>query len=244
MRVGAFEGPLALLLRLIEERQLDITELSLAEVTDQYLAHVERMRSLDMETASEFAVVAARLLELKARALVPDARTEEEAPASEGEEDPAADLLERLMAYRQFRDAAEEFRRLAEAEGLRYTRIPEAVDGAVREAELAGLTAADLLRAFAEVLRAAEERMPRSWQVQREPVTVAQRMGEVLERVRRAGGRAFFHQLFAGAPSRLDVVVTFLAVLELLRTRRLRAAQASPLGPIELSLVPADGAWP
>lgn len=244
VRVANFEGPLALLLRLIEERQLDVTEVSLAKVTDQYLQHLERVRELNLEVASEFAVIAARLLELKARALLPGTRpADEEVPAGE-DEDSAEDLVRRLLEYRQFRDAAETFRQLAEAEGLRYTRIPEDLEALTQEAELEGLSVADLLRAFAQVLRAAEERTPPPLEVRREPLSVAQRMREVVDRVRAAGGRVHFHGLFGAAPGRFEVVVTFLAVLELLRRRRLRAVQPAPLGPIELVLMEPDGAEP
>lgn len=244
VRVAQFEGPLALLLRLIEERQLDVTAVSLAEVADQYLRHVEAMRPLDLEAASEFAVIAARLLELKARALVPEPRGGGQDGAPPDEDEPGEDLVRRLLEYRRYRDAAEELRRRAEAEGLRFTRIPEDLEGLAREADLERVTPADLLRAFVDVLEASAARTPPPLEVRREPIPVARRMVEVLRHLRAAGGRAAFHELFAGEPARAEVVATFLAVLELLRQRRLRAVQAEPLGPIELRLPEADGTGP
>lgn len=236
VRVARFEGPLALLLRLIEERQLEITEVSLAEVAEQYLAYLDRMRQLDLEVASQFLVIAARLLELKARALVPAPRPQEEPdPAGDGEGG-AEELVRQLLAYRQFRDAAEQLRALAEAEGLHYTRFPEELQDVERAAELHGLTLGDLLRAFADVLRAAEERGPAPVEIVPEAISVAARMREVVWRLRRAGGRLAFHDLLAAGAPRRELVVTFLAILELLRRRRLLARQPEPLGPIELVL--------
>lgn len=245
VRVANFEGPLALLLRLIEERELEVTEVSLAEVTDQYLAYLDRMEELNLEVASEFIVIAARLLELKARVLVPSPRDAAAEDAEAGEDGGGAeDLVQQLLAYRQFRDAAERFRAMAEAEGLRYTRIPEDLGELARSADLQGLTVNDLLQAFLGVLRDLEERGPQTVEVVPEPVSVTERMRELVWRVRRGGGSMLFDDVLAGARTRFEVIVTFLAMLELLRRRRLRAVQAEPFGPIELILLEADGEDP
>ena len=232
VRLSNFEGPLDLLLQLIEREELEITEVSLAAVTEQYLEHVRAMRELDLEGASEFALVAARLLDLKARSLLP-ARSE---PEDVAEEDPAADLVRRLLEYRQFKRAADLLRQRGEREGLRFPRFPDDLVTLAAEVELEGLDLADLLRAVEGVLARTPE-VETTWAIRPETLTVGECMRRLVWTLRQAGGRTTFPALFRRGSDRLEIVVTFLALLELLRRRRVRVRQSEPFADIEIMLL-------
>lgn len=226
-----FEGPLDLLMRLIEERELEITEIALATVTDQYLGHLQQMTELDLAVASEFIVIAARLLDIKTRTLLPPQQPTdaEEAPA-----DPAAELVERLLAFRQYKEVAAFLEAREAEEAPRFPRSPAEMKAMAAEIELAGVTLVDLAALFNEVLSQAARRGTDAdiHEIAGDTVTVAQRQREVLWQIGKNKGRVVFLDLFAGQPTRLEVVVTLLAVLELLRGRRIRVVQHEPLGPI------------
>lgn len=237
IRLDNFEGPLDLLLHLLDQQKLEITEVSVAQVTDQYLEYVRAMETLDLDTVSEFAVMASRLLEIKARALLPSP------PASEDDEDegdPEAELVRRLLEYKQFKQAAELLRRQGEEAGLRFPRIPDDLANLEPQLRLEGLRLQDLLAAMEAVLAQASDEDDASLQLQRESLTVAGSMRRLMSELRREGGRVAFHQLFRRGSSRLEIVVTFLALLELLRRKRVKARQEAPFGPIDIILVPSS----
>jgi segregation and condensation protein A len=221
----AFEGPLDLLLYLIRRQNLDILDIPVAEITRQYMDYIELMQELKLELAAEYLVMAAMLAEIKSRLLLPRPA---EAEADEG--DPRAELVRRLQEYERFKKAAEDLDALprqerdfalvrAEVEDRRVIRLPPPVD--LRE----------LLLALRDVLRRAE--LSGEHNVQRDALSVRQRMGEVL---RSLGDGQFhrFERLFAPEEGRRGVVVTFLALLELAKEQLLEIMQEVPLGPIYL----------
>ncbi|MFO7245827.1 MAG: segregation/condensation protein A [Thermaerobacter sp.] len=232
IRLHNFEGPLDLLLHLIEERQLEITEVSLVEVTDQYLAYVEAMRPFDLDIASEFLVVASRLLDLKARTLLPPPRPE---PEEEEAADPGQELVRRLLEYRQFRQAAQLLKARGELEELRFPRTPEDLAALAEQIEVAPAALAELLAAMERVLAQAPETEAPELEMEAERLTVAEAMRQIVARLRERGGSTRFEALFPPGSGRLRIVVTFLALLELLRRRRVTVRQEVPFGPIEIA---------
>lgn len=237
-----FEGPLDLLLHLIEEQQLDITEVALAAVTDQYLAYLRAMEELDLAIASEFIVTAARLLDIKARTLLPPQKPAEEPPVEE-EDDPAAELIRQLEEFRRYKAVAEFLEAREAEEAPRFPRTPGEMKDFAAGIQLEGITLADLAAVFQEVLRQAAQRgMDGSpAEIAPEAITVADRIRHVQSLLKSSRGRIVFLDLFKGTPSRLEVVVTFLAVLELLRRRQIKVLQEEAMGPIYLERLPAPG---
>jgi segregation and condensation protein A len=221
----AFEGPLDLLLYLIRRQNLDILDIPVAEITRQYMDYIDVMHDMRLELAAEYLVMAAILAEIKSRLLLPRPPTEEAI-----EEDPRAELVRRLQEYERFKKAAEDIdamprmeRDLANTHAFvpdhKTVKLPPPVE--LRE----------MLLALRDVLHRAE--LHGHHEVEREPLSVRQRMGEVL---RKLGDGAFhrFESLFEASEGRLGVVVTFLSLLELAKDRLIEIMQEAPLAAIYL----------
>jgi len=225
-----FDGPLDLLLQLIERRELDITTVSLAEVADLYLAYVRSLEAIDPYDLADFIAVAAKLLLIKSTALLP--RPPRAEPAEELE-DPT-DLTARLREYQAIREAAGALREREEA-GLRsYPRLAPLPPPAIPLKREAGVPS-DLVRAFERLARLALARVPEET-VAREPFSIAEKMGLVRERTGRGERVSFLELLSIGG--RGEVVATFLAVLELLRLGEIEAWQDERFGDIAIGPVP------
>jgi segregation and condensation protein A len=223
-----FEGPLDLLLHLIEKRELDVTKVSLAAVTDQYLDHISRLEKLESEKLADFLTVAARLLLIKSRMLLPQLPPEE----AQEEEDVGDELVRQLIEYRRFRAVAEELK-AREEQGLRaYARLlplPELE----RSFQLEGVTLDSLVEAVRHALLA--QSMPSVDDVVTPfyvslPEKIAQLEGIVVKR-----GRLSFNQLLARAASRTEIIVTFLALLQLIKRRIVTVEQDEVFGEIVVS---------
>ena len=218
-----FRGPLDLLLHLIQERELEITNISLAQVTDQYLTYVSHLERLEVETLADFIVVAAQLLLIKSRALLP------QPPPGEFEEEEVGDeLVRRLIEYQKFKAAAQQLRS-REEEGLRA--YPRAVAAQPRPPfPRQGVSLNDLV----EVLRQALQEQPvGSVGEIVAPLTISlpARIRE-LERLVRRRRRLNFSRLLRKAKSRLEIIVTFLALLQLIKRRQIAVQQDRPFGEI------------
>jgi len=221
----AFEGPLDLLLYLIRRQNLEILDIPVAEITRQYVAYIEVMHELRFELAAEYLVMAAILAEIKSRMLLP------RPPDEAGEEDdPRADLVRRLQEYERFKQAAEDIDSLPRMERdtePAHAFMPE--PGKVKSPPEVDLR--EMLLALYDVLQRAE--LSGQHSVQREALSVRQRMGELLERL----GDGVFHRferLFDPSEGRMGVVVTFLSMLELAKERLVEIVQDAPLAPIYL----------
>ena len=221
----AFEGPLDLLLYLIRRQNIDILDIPIAEITKQYVQYIELMKEMQLELAGEYLVKAAMLAEIKSRMLLPRAETEEE-----DEEDPRAELVRRLQEYERFKKAAQDIEDLPRLERDVFPAVAEAPERKVVE-QLPDITLKELLLAFHDVLKRAE--MFSNLHVTREPLSVRQRMSEVLSRVK-AGTFTGFADLFDPEEGRLGVAVTFLALLELLRESLIEVVQASEFAPLHV----------
>lgn len=232
--VGAFEGPFDLLLHLIARRKLDVYEVPLAQITDDYLAVLRQMEVLDLEVTTEFLVVAATLLELKAARLLPGTDDPElEELALE-----ARDLLyARLLDYRTFKEAAGWLAQRLSAHGgyfarevaleARYARlVPQAV---------VELGPDDLARLAARALAERPEQLVDTSHLQPVRMTVREAAGIVVDELQRAGGRASFRELTAGCRHRVEVIVYFLALLELYKLEHVDLEQSGTFGELAVS---------
>ncbi len=221
----AFEGPLDLLLYLIRRQNLDILDVDVSRITEQYMQYVELMDSMRFELAAEYLLMAAMLAEIKSRMLLPRS-----GPVEEDEEDPRAQLIRRLQEYERFKKAAEDIEELPRME--RDTWVGSAAPPPVeRERPAPDVDMRELLTVLSEVLRRAQ--MYESHQVQREALSTRERMSEVLETLK---GQQFvpFVSLFNAQEGKLGVVVTFLAIMELIKESLVEIVQTENFGPIHV----------
>ncbi len=221
----AFEGPLDLLLYLIRRQNIDILDIPIAEITRQYVQYIEVMKELQLELAGEYLLMAAMLAEIKSRMLLPRPQTEEQ-----DEEDPRAELVRRLQEYERFKKAAEDISALPRLERDVFVASADTPDRKV-VTKLPDVTMKELLLAFHEVLKRAE--MFSNLHMQREPLSVRQRMSEILSRIK-AGSFTEFVQLFDPREGRMGVAVTFIAVLELLKESVIEVVQSEIYAPLHV----------
>ena len=233
-KLKEFDGPLDLLLTLIGKAQIDIKDIFVSEITDQYLEIVRDAPDLDMDEASDFLLMAATLLEIKSRAMLP------RPPKPEDDIDPETELIRRLEEYKRFRETAESMKEFEEAAKRVFTKLPEEYPLPPQEIELTGLTLTGLQEAFLRIW----QRRPKldddpesnhyaARNIHRDSHTVQECMLDLLYRIRKKK-RMRFEEAFSEAPTREEVVTYFLAVLELLRLGRMHARQETVYGGIEL----------
>jgi segregation and condensation protein A len=229
VRLDNFEGPLDLLLHLIKKQEINVYDIPIAAIAQQYLAYLALMQELDLELAGDFLVMAATLIHIKSRMLLPRPSPEQEDPL----EDPRDVLVRRLIEHQRYKAAAELLHERETVRSAQWHRPDERVAnlaGAECEPEL-DVDLFSLLSAFRAVLARARQR-PQVI-VPAEQVSIETRMQQLLDRLseRDASG---FEDLFADTATRGDLVVTFLAILELIRLRLVRVFQAGPFGPIRV----------
>ncbi len=237
LRLGVFEGPLDLLLHLIEKEDLDITTVSLVQVTDQYLQFVHAAEQINLEALADFVAIGARLLFLKSRALLP--RSQE--PLAEADEvDDGEELARLLEEYRDYKAAAAAFRELEDKGFRAFPRLAPPPDVPL-PLGLDGVSLRLLVRIFQEALdrKPAEEEPPPV--IQREEITVQQKVAAITQALGRTR-RVSFRALVTDCRTRVEIIVSFLAVLELIKSLRLRAEQDELFGDIVLVPLEAEGA--
>jgi len=222
----AFEGPLDLLLYLIRRQNIDILDIPIVEITRQYVKYIDLMTNMQFELAGEYLLMAATLAEIKSRMLLPRSDLENE----DDEADPRAELVRRLLEYERFKKAA------ADLDGLERLERDNLVAGAdasemPRVTKLPDITLKELLFVFHDVLQRSE--MFAHHHVQREPLSVRERMSQVLLALE-GNQYADFAKLFDPTEGRIGVVVTFLAILELVKESLIDIVQAEPFGPIHV----------
>jgi segregation and condensation protein A len=223
----AFEGPLDLLLYLIRRQNLDVLDIPIAEITRQYMQYILLMQDLNLELAGEYLLMAAMLAEIKSRMLLPRPQT------AEGEEDdPRAELVRRLQEYERYKRAAEDMDNLARLERDVFQASVEVVEKKVVKV-LPEITLQEMLLAFKDVVQRAA--MFAHLHVQREPLSVRQRMSEVLSSLE-SGGLVSFTTLFKPEEGRMGVTVTFVALLELMREGLIEVVQAEAYSPLHIRL--------
>lgn len=222
-----FEGPLDLLLYLIRRQNLDILDIPIAEITEQYMEYVELMRELRLELAAEYLLMAAMLAEIKSRMLLPRPQEVEEEGA-----DPRADLVRRLQEYERFKQAAADLDVLPRLERDHFVVEAAVPPGFIRRLP-PDVELHELLSALREVLARAE--LFTSHKVEKEQLSLRERMSQVLERLN-GGGFARLTDLFDPSEGRPGVVVTFLALLELIKSSVLELVQSESFAPIHVKL--------
>jgi len=234
VKFEVFEGPLDLLLYLIKKEEVDIYEVNLTHLATEFIGYIEMMRMLDLEIAGEFLVMAATLMYIKSRELLPvDQQVTPEGEEEEAE-DPRWELIRQLVEYKKFKDAAAQLQSLETRQDQIYPRTPSKPE--FEEAPLEGrgdVSIFDLLQALNKVLKRLAE-APQQRDIFEDKWTVSEKIEEVLQRLTRHP-RFRFSDLFAHATSRTEVVVTFLALLELIRLRQLTVSQAESFGEIEIN---------
>ncbi len=229
VKLNVFEGPLDLLLHLVKKNEVELPDIPIAEITDQYLAYLDLLKQLDLDIAGEYLVMAASLLYLKSRLLLPI----EEAPEEDEGEDPRAELARQLLEYQRFKEAAET---LIGQEMLNrdvFSRPPMPVEPDGKDDTVYDLSLGDLLDALHDVMTRADSQ--EAHQILLEHVSLRDRLRAVLDTLREKR-EVLFEQLFPQDSTRLQVLVTFLAVLELVRNRMIQVRQENPFGPIVASL--------
>ncbi|HET8563958.1 MAG TPA: segregation/condensation protein A [Candidatus Binatia bacterium] len=229
VQLEIFEGPLDLLLHLIKKNEVSITDIPIATITEQYLATLELMQSLNLDVAGEFLVMAATLIHIKSRMLLPPG---EEEMGEDEEEDSRADLIRRLLEYQRFKEAADALQQREILTRDVFVRSAAPTEE-VEPPSFTEISVFQLLSALRRVL----ERLPQEQihEVTLDKITVREKMNFLLDSLRMKG-KVMFESLFAGVRTRVEVVVTFLAMLELVKVRAIRVFQEDQAAPISIEL--------
>ncbi|RTR30528.1 segregation/condensation protein A [Robertmurraya yapensis] len=231
VKIDAFEGPLDLLLHLINRLEIDIYDIPVSEITEQYLFYIHTMKELELDVASEFLVMAATLLAIKSKMLLPKHEESlEDDFEFEIEEDPRDELVERLIEYRKYKEAASDLKSLESERGLMFTKPPsdlaEYVSEENTERRDLDVSLYDMLGALQKLLRRKKLQRPLPTKIQRQEIPIEQRMEEIVNELRTHKGRRSFFDLFP-VPEKEHIVITFLAVLELMKRREIIVEQES-----------------
>ena len=234
VHAGEFEGPLDLLLHLVRVNEVEITDIPIVEITEQYLGYMDLMKELNLEIAGEFVVMAATLIQIKSQVLLP------KDPLAEDEEiDPRAGLAQQLLEYQKYKQAAENLQAMDSVRSLIWTR--EEVSDEFKGEELLAVDLFDLLKAFRGLVsRLGEEARLR---LHRDTVSVAEKitwLADLLE----TRGSASLDDLLEAMPSKLDGIALFLAILEMMRLRMIVAFQRKMFGEIRVALRKEEPAPP
>ena len=231
VQLQQFEGPLDLLLHLIEEAELDVKDIFVSEITAQYLSYMDQLDELDMDTASEFLLMAATLLYIKSRQLLPRPPKEDEA-----EEDPETLLIRQLRDYKAFKEASEQLKTLFESAKNSCTRLPEDIPLPPKEIALDGATMDGLFAAFLEMLvrKKDEPEVIRTQHVNPDRFTVRSQTASI-RAVLLEKHAVSFEELFSEEAGRTEIITTFMALLEMIARGEILLKQKAPFAPIRIS---------
>jgi segregation and condensation protein A len=227
-KLPVFEGPLDLLLHLIKEHKIDIYDIPIVEITQQYMVYIDLMKELDLEIAGEFLVMAATLIHIKSRTLLPPAEDEAEEP----DEDPRSELVKRLMEYQTYKESSLSLRKREEIwKNVFHRGLPDKNEFEFEpEPVLFEANVFDLISAFQKMLEKAPEH---NLEITRETLTVADKINHIVERIENVDGIRF-EDLFDEGYTKVTLLVTFLAVLEVVRLGLVKIYQESAFGLIWL----------
>jgi segregation and condensation protein A len=229
IKLDSFEGPLDLLLHLIDKAEVDIYDIPVAEITEQYLATIDTMQQLQLDVASEFVVMAATLLSIKSKMLLPKKEEQVFQPLFDmdvEEVDPREELVQRLLEYKRYKLLAEQLREMEVGRNQVFTRPAEDLTPYVREEEqtIKDVTVYDLITALEKLVTRIKEKEPLA-KVSRDEVSIKDRMQEIRQLLKVGGGMIRFFQLFSANASRTEIVTTFLALLELMKAKHITCIQ-------------------
>ncbi len=226
VKVDAFEGPLDLLLHLIQGLEIDIYDIPMAEISEQYTLYIKAMSVLELNTASEYLVMAATLMSIKSRMLLPK-QEEQWEEDQQFEEDPREELVEKLIEYRKYKQAATELKDKEQERSMHFTKPPEDLSGYLQpdvSDEKTQIELADLIGAFNKLMRRKKIKKPMSTRITRQEISIETRMTEILETIRADARPKPFSALFPVA-EKPHMVVSFLAVLELVKRQEIHINQ-------------------
>ena len=226
IKLDAFEGPMDLLMHLIEKNKIDIYDIPIAEVTEQYLTYLEQFKEFNIEVASEFLVMAATLLQIKSRILLPKPKKIDE-DEDDSELDPRQELVDRLLEYRRFKEVSEVLDQLATDRSKMFFREPEQL--LTQYISLEGLDVNLLVTAFNAVL---EANVDDTTLVSREKFSVQDKMMDIMVLLHKSKQGILFTDAFTRAGTKAELVVTFLALLELIKLKRVFIEQKYSFAPI------------
>ena len=242
VKIDAFEGPLDLLLHLINRLEIDIYDIPVAEITEQYLLYIQTMNELQLDVASEFLVMAATLLAIKSKMLLPkhEEIIDEVDQEISYDDDPRDELVERLIEYRKYKEAAHDLKTLEEERGLMYTKPPSDLSdftkGINPERTELNVSLYDMLAAFQKLLRRKKLQRPMATKIARQEISIEKRMNEIMDELHQLQGRKNFNDLFPN-PRKDHIVVTFLAILELIKRKAIDVDQKENFGDIFVEAV-------
>ena len=233
VRLEIFEGPLDLLLYLIKRDEIDIYDISLERITQQYLEYLQAFKELNIDIAGEFIVMAANLIYLKSRSLLP---VDQQPPEEDAEEDdPRWDLIRQLIEYKKFKEAAGQLQARALQQERMFARMGDGALPELAPLPLGEVGIFQLINAFQNVLKRLDAKEDLR-EIFGENFTVSDKIETILQTM--AGGKAVrFSELFVRAASRVEIVVTFLALLELIRLKQVRSIQPDEFAEIEIAPV-------
>ncbi|RFU67791.1 segregation/condensation protein A [Peribacillus saganii] len=242
VKIDAFEGPMDLLLHLINRLEIDIYDIPMAEITGQYMAYIHAMKELELDIASEYLVMAATLLAIKSKMLLPIYEDDHSADETEYDDDPRDELVEKLIEYRKYKEAAVEFKHMEEERSLMFSKPPSDLSQFSKEIEPSrqelNVTLYDMLGAFQKLLRRQKLKKPAFTRITRREISIEKRMEEILENLNKVKKRTSFFELFP-YPEKEYIVVTFLAVLELMKMNEIFVEQDSNFA--EIFVVAKEG---
>ena len=232
VKLEIFEGPLDLLLYLIKRDEIDIYDISIERITRQYLEYLEAFKELNIDVAGEFVVMAANLIYIKSRSLLP---LDQQPPEEDADEDdPRWDLIRQLIEYKKFKEAAEHLHvRELEQEKIFARDVASDIKASQAQLRLSEVGIFQLINAFQNVIKRVEARQEFQ-EIFAERFSVSEKIEAILQRVRN-GAALQFSELFGDMVSRVEIVVTFLALLELIRLRQIRATQHNPFDEIQIA---------
>lgn len=233
--IGDFEGPLDLLLHLVKQSKIEISEIKIVDITEQYLDYLKKMEDMNLDIASEYLVTASELIEMKSRYLLPKPPKEEE--DSEYLEDPETELKRRLLEYQKYKESTEVFRSLIDKRSNYYTKVPEKRELYTEEKleNTENVTASDLLLALQKLLERKEYSKPINIKITRKELSVSERTAKIrsiLKKEKRVDFLSLFDEL-----TRPYIVVTFLSILEMAKDKEITLKQEANFGRIILERV-------
>ena len=234
VKIDNFEGPLDLLLHLFKESKVDIWEISIADIAEEYLAYIQRMEKLNLDIASEYLVMASELIEMKSRMLLP---RQEKDVGEEEEEDPKERLIRRLVEYQKYKEVTKNFKELESLRQEFYTKAPDNLKEYVEEGVVpsSDVTLEDLMLAFQKFLNRKELEKPLQTTVTKKEITVEERRKSIRDILTKRK-RVDFFELFE-VVTKEYIVVTFLAILEMAKKQELLIKQESDFSQIMIEVV-------
>lgn len=226
VKIDAFEGPLDLLLHLINEYEIDIYDIPVAEITKQYMNYIHTMKQLELNVASEYLVMAATLLAIKSQMLLPKQQIDED--IDEYEEDPREELMNRLIEYRKYKNAAEELKEKETSANQIFTRPPSVFEGSNLQTDMVrgDISIYDMLGALNKMIQRKKWDKPLDSTVTRAEIPIEERMNQMMDIVKESKTAILFEDLFT-YKTRSHIVITFMALLELMKNNEINCEQAS-----------------